>query len=79
MSINNVNDNKINRMVEIINNSAKYLPYFNLKDQLTYMDAFMKYIETADEILSKYDGRNYRIMEVINKLNEYKEDKNENG
>ena len=74
----NLNDNKINHMAEIINDSIKYLPNFDLKDQLIYIDALMTYIETADEILSKYDGRKYRMMEVINKLNDYKEDKDEN-
>ena len=68
MTDNNIN-NQINNMQETITKIITFFPSFNIKDKIQVLLAYSEFVETMDNILSKYDGRKYRMSELINELN----------
>lgn len=71
MNIFDTNDH-----IETVNKVCKLIPEMSMKDQLLLFTAYSHFIDVCDELLSKYDGRDERMLELITEL---WGDKNENG
>lgn len=77
----NQNNKQIDNMQETITKAIGLFPSFSVKDKMLFFLAYSEFVETVDNIVSKYDGRKYRMAELINELNNLsiKDEDNENG
>ena len=70
-------DSKINEeyvrqaehLADTVKKAIDNLDNFSFPDQMRFMLAYMEFANVADDILSKYDGRNIRMKELLNELN----------
>lgn len=62
-------EKQTDNMQETITKAIELFPSFSVKDKMLFFLAFSEFVETIDNIVSKYDGRKYRMAELINELN----------
>jgi len=66
----------IDKHLETVNKACELIPKMSVKDQLLLCTSYTNFIDTCDKIVSKYDGRDERMLELICEL---LGDKNENN
>lgn len=59
----------IDKMKYTIEKALELVPSMTIDDQMRLFIAYNDFFETLDRLVSKYDGRDERILELINKLN----------
>ncbi len=62
-------EKQTDNMQETITKAIELFPSFSVKDKMLFFLAYSEFVETIDNIVSKYDGRKYRMAELINELN----------
>lgn len=62
-------EKQIDNIQETVTKAIELFPSFSVKDKMLFFLAYSEFVETIDNIVSKYDGRKYRMAELINDLN----------
>lgn len=54
--------------LETVNKACKLIPKMSMKDQLLILTSYSYLVDVCDRLVSKYEGRDERMLELINEL-----------